>query len=350
MKVYVGMDVSLKSSELCAVNEAGDKVWRGRAASDVEAISEALRAHVPGLTRIGLETGGQTPYLAHGLRAAGFEVVALDARAAKAVLKTRPVKTDKNDAATLAELVRSGFYRPVHVKSFAAHKIRALLLAREHLVGMRQQIMGTLRGLLRPFGLMIGKVGLSRFAMRVRELVAGDDLLKLAAEPLLLVLRTLCDQQRPLDAELMRLAKANPVCQRIMSVDGVGVVTALAYMASIDDPSRFKHARDVGPALGLTPGKYQSGEVERSGPISKWGDKLARRCLYSAANVLLTTVRARSELKSWGLRLRGKIGAAKAKVAVARKLATLLLCLWRDGTVFEPYPSTASGSSPSCPA
>ena len=350
MKVYVGMDVSLKSSELCAVNEAGDRVWRGRAASDVEAIATTLRVHVPGVTRIGLETGGQTAYLVHGLRAAGFDVVALDARAAKAVLKTRPIKTDKNDAATLAELVRSGFYRSVHVKSFAAHKIRALLLAREHLVGMRQQIMGTLRGLLRPFGLMVGKVGLKGFPSRIRELVEGDAVLRLAVEPLLAALHVVCDQQRPLDAELIRLAKDNPVCQRIMSVDGVGVVTAMAYMASIDDPSRFKHARDVGPALGLTPGKYQSGEVERNGPISKWGDKLARRCLYSAANVLLTTVRARSDLKSWGLRLRTKIGANKAKVAVARKLATLLLCLWRDGTVFEPLSAPGSKVSPPCPA
>jgi transposase len=119
-----------------------------------------------------------------------------------------------------------------------------------------------------------------------------------------------------------------------MSVPGVGPITALAFLSTIDDPSRFRRARDVGPYLGLTPRRHQSGEVDRQGRISKCGDAFTRTCLYEAANVLLTKVQRWSPLKAWGVRLAKRIGAKKARVALARKLAIIPRCIWMEGTLF----------------
>ena len=137
-----------------------------------------------------------------------------------------------------------------------------------------------------------------------------------------------------LDRDLRRLAQAEPTLKRLTSVPGVGPITALAFLTAIDDPSRFKHARDVGPYLGLTPRRYQSGETDRQGRISKCGDTFTRTCLYEAANVLLTRVQRSSPLKAWGMRLMKRIGGKKARIAVARKLAVILHCIWIDGTEF----------------
>ena len=343
MTVYAGLDVSLKQTHVCIVEGSGAVVWRGRSASRVEALVSVLRDRAPGLGRLGLETGSLSPYLVHGLREAGFEVVCLDARVAKQALKASPMKTDKNDAETLAQLVRIGFWRAVHVKSFETHRVRGLLKGRDKLVCLRRRLMSQMRGLLRPLGLVVGQVSAGRFAARIGELVSGDALMEAVTGALLGALEAITGELAKLDRLVRGLARRHPVCRRLMSVGGVGPITALAYVTAIDDPNRFRRARDVGPYLGLTPRKDQSGDVERDGSISKWGDGFARRCLYEAAGVLLGTVRDASALRNWGLRLRRKLGPKRARVALARKLAGILLRLWRDGTTFEAYPQQARG-------
>jgi transposase len=148
------------------------------------------------------------------------------------------------------------------------------------------------------------------------------------------VRRHVVAQVAALDRDIRRLVRSEPVLKRFMTVPGVGPITALASLSTIDDPERFKHARDVGPYLGLTPTRYQSGETDRHGRISKCGDAFTRTCLYEAANVLLTKVQRFSPLKAWGTRLVQRIGAKKARIAVARKIAVILRCIWTDGTEF----------------
>jgi transposase len=240
----------------------------------------------------------------------------------------------RNDAAGLAQIVRTGWYRQVEVKSLACHEVRAVLLARARLVASRRDVENQMRGLLKPFGLLVGKVRGKGFEGRVRELVADAPAMAEVMDALLLARRALCAQIARLDVRVQALAKAVAPCRRLMTVPGVGPITALAYVTAIDDPGRFRKGRSVGAYLGLTPRRYQSGEVDRAGRISKCGDGLVRTLLFEAAGVLLTRVQRMSPLKAWGLRLAKRIGAKKAKVAVARKLAVILHCMWTDGTEF----------------
>lgn len=341
MQSYVGLDVSDKETSVCVMSDRGKILWQGKVLSDPQMLAEVIKRRAPKVEAIGLETGALTPWLARKMREKGLPVVCLDARMAKAVLKSRPIKTDKNDAKTLAELVQSGFYRSVHVKSCDAHRIRALLKGRDQLVRMRRRLMGTIRGLLKPFGLKMGQVSGGKFAARTRELTAQEPILSTTCEALLEALEKVTFELFKLDRLVQKIAKHNETCRRLMSVPGVGALTALAFMALIDDPARFTRARDAGAYLGLTPRRYQSGEIDRLGKISKWGDHLTRHYLYSAANVLITTVRGRSDLKSWGLKLRKRVGPKRARVAVARKLVTVLLSIWNDGTEFEAARSGA---------
>ena len=145
-----------------------------------------------------------------------------------------------------------------------------------------------------------------------------------------------------LDKEIRRFVRNDLTLRRFMTVPGVGPVTALAFRSTIDEPNRFKRARDVGPYLGLTPRRYQSGETDRQGGISKCGDRFTRTCLYEAASVLLTKVQRWSPLKAWGTRLARRIGSKKARVAIARKIAVILRCIWTDGTEFWWTKETAT--------
>ena len=169
----------------------------------------------------------------------------------------------------------------------------------------------------------------------MHELVADDHTLQPVLGPLLVIHDQVCLQQNQLDNEVRRLAKADETTRRLMSVPGIGVVTALTFRHTIDDPSRFTSAAQVGAYLGLTPRRRQSGELDWNGKISRWGDRLLRSYLYEAASVLLHRTKRWSRLKAWGMRLAKRIGMKKAKVAIARKLAVILHCIWLDGTTFE---------------
>jgi len=257
----------------------------------------------------------------------------IETRRLRAATKTMPVKTDRNDARAIAQVVRTGWFRAVHVKSTLSQELRALLTARKLLVAKLRDLDSGIRGLLRGFGLKVGQVGERSFPSRIRELVEGLSL-EAVVEPLLRARSALIAERDHLHGLVMAAARRDEVCRRLMTVPGVGPVTALTFCSAVDDPLRFSRSRAVGAHFGLTPRRYQSGETDRTGHISKQGDALARQALYEAANVLLTRTSRWSALKAWGLNVAKRAGMRRAKVAVARKLATLLHAMWRDGTEF----------------
>jgi transposase len=334
MDQYVALDVSLKETSVCVLDEKGGLVFEGYVLSDPARLTGVIRTKAPHAVKIGLETGATSIWLAHALRAEGLPVVCMDARHAHAALSIRPSKSDRSDARGLAEMLRMGWYREVQVKSLEAHERRALLAARHRLVTIRVDLDGQIRGTLKTFGLIVGPGNSDAFIRRAEGLSEGHAVLAPLVACLVQVRRHVAAQISALDREIGNIVRHDMTLRRFLSVPGVGPITALAFLTTIDDPTRFRRARDVGPYLGLTPRRYQSGQIDRQGRISKCGDSFTRKCLYEAANVLLTKVQRWSPLKAWGVRLAKRIGAKKARVALARKLAVILRCIWTDGTQF----------------
>ena len=261
-------------------------------------------------------------------------MVCLDARHAKAALPLQLNKSDRNDARGLAQIVRTGWYREVAVKSFDSHLVRSLLTTRAQLVRMRVDLANQIRGVLKPFGLIAGKGGGQAFADRVRALVA-DGPLQAVAEALLAAWQAISSQIAILSRRLIAMARQDQAVKRLMTTPGVGTLVALTYVSVIDQPERFAKSSSVGAYLGLTPRRYQSGEEDYTGHISRCGDRLLRTYLFEAAGIILHRVPRWSALKAWGTRLAKRIGTKKATVAVARKLAVILHRMLRDGSEFR---------------
>jgi transposase len=335
MTRYVGLDVSQRMTAICIVDEAGHRVWRGQCCSVPSEIEKTVRQHAGEDTRIGIETGSMTPWLVHELRRRSLEVVCLDARHARAALKMQINKTDQNDAEGLAQIMRTGWYRPVHVKSFEAHRARALLGARSQLVGMTTRLSNHIRGVLKTFGLLPGAVRGLPFDRRIEVLLGDRADLALIVRPMLTAWRQLREQIGVFDQAIRSIVRESATCRLLMSVPGIGALSVLAYVSTVEDPARFNRSRSVGAHLGLTPRRYQSGEVDRSGRISRCGDRLARMLMYEAAVVILTRVKRASRLKEWALAIARKSGPGKARVALARKLAVILHSVWRSGVPFR---------------
>ncbi len=323
-----------KRRRFCVKKADGVILARGKAASDPAALFEMLREHCLCPERIVLETGTLSGWLARGLGELGLPVEVIDARHAHAVLKLQHNKTDAGDAELLAELARSGFYRAVAVKGEAAQAARVLLKARGHLVRQRRATENAIRGLLGSLGLRFPK-GAGKLAGRVRAALKERPDLRAAIAPLLSTVATLKREIAGLDKVVMARAKAAPACRLLMSAPGIGPVTALAYAATIDDPTRFAKSRAVGAYVGLTTRRFQSGEMDYSGRISKMGDAMLRSLLYEAANSMLTVVRKAHPLKDWARRIRRRKGHKKACVALARKLAVILHRMLITGEPFR---------------
>jgi transposase len=318
-------------------------IWRGVCASSPDQIEAKIRRHAGDEARIGVETGAMTPWLVHELRGRGLDVICLDARHARAALKMQINKTDQNDAEGLAQIVRTGWYRSVHVKSLDAHRARALLGARAQLVGMRTRLSNHIRGILKTFGVLPGGVRGTRFDRRVEAQLVDRPDLEVVIAPMLASWRQLRQQITAFDKIIRTLVRNNPECRLLMSVPGIGPLTVLAYVSTVEDPARFGNSRAVGAHLGLTPRQYQSGEIDRSGRISRCGDSLARTLMYEAAVVVLTRVKRPSSLKDWALAIAHRSGFGKARVALARKLSVILHTIWRSGEPFR-WSSTASAT------
>jgi transposase len=253
----------------------------------------------------------------------------------KAALSARINKSDRNDARGIAQMMRVGLYRPVHVKTLTSQKRRMLLTSRQLLQAKALDIENDLRGTLRNFGLKVGVVGAVKFEARIRELVADDRDLTAIVEPLLIARRVLREQLAVLHRRLLDVVRQDQVCRRLMTTPGVGPVVALTFRATVDVPSRFSSSKAVGAAFGLTPRRQQSGEIDRMGGISKCGDGMMRRMLFEAAMVLMTHTSKWSWLKAWGMKIARRRGMKRAIIAVARRLAIIMHRMWMDGTDFR---------------
>lgn len=335
MEFFVGIDVSLDSASICVVDERGVVIKEGKCPSEPAAIARFIRHKGRRIEHVGLETGSLSQWLHAGLTREGFRVTVMEARHVRASLATMRIKTDRNDARGIAQLVRLGWFKAVHVKTPTAQETRALLGGRQFLVDKVTAVENSMRATLRNFGLKMGPVTRPRWAARARELAAGNQALEVVVEALLRVREALLEELRALDRRLLEAARADPIVRTMMTAPGVGAIVALTFKSAVDDPGRFRKARDVGPWLGLTPSRYQSGRVDRMGRTTQAGDAGVRAMLYEAAAALLGRVTTWSALKAWGVRLARRSGAKKARVAVARKLAAVLLSMWKADEPFR---------------
>jgi len=342
MEHYAGIDVSLELSSVCVVDAAGRIIRETKVASEPEALLGWFRGLGVAMTRIGLEAGPLSQWLYAGMREAGLLVELLETRHVRDAFKAMPVKTDRNDGRGIAQLMRLGWFRPVHCKSLPAQETRAVLTARKLLQSKHHDVEMSLRGVLRGFGLKVGRTTPQTFPSRARELVAGHPTLTVVTEALLAARDTLQEQLHNLERRLRTLAKEDSRTRLLMTTPGVGAIVALTFVAAIDDPARFRSSKSVGAHFGLTPRKYQSGETDVTGRISKIGDGGVRTMLYEAANIILTHPVRGSVLKSWAARLAARSGMRKAKVALARKLAVVLHRMLVDGTPFAANRAAAA--------
>jgi transposase len=334
MEHFAGLDVSVNETSVCIVDETGRIVREAKVASEPEALLPVLRNRSYSFKRIGLEAGPLSQWLYSALGEANLPVICVETRHMRAVLKAQINKTDRNDARGIAQMMRAGLYRPVHVKTLSSQKLRTLLTHRKLLQSKAIAIENDLRGTLRNFGLKVGTVGKLKFEARIQELVERHPDLAVLVEPLLVVRRVLREQTAVLHRRVLAIVRDDEVCRRLMTIPGVGPVVALTYRATVDVPARFRNSRSVGAVLGLTPCKYQSGESDYTGAISKCGDEMMRVMLYEAAQILLMRATKWSWLKAWAMQVARRRGMKKAIVALARRLAVIMHRVWTDGTEF----------------
>jgi transposase len=335
MSLYAGLDISVKTTSICLVETDGRVVLEATVDSSPEAIAERLRGFDETIERIGLEAGPLSQWIYGGLVDAGLAAICVETRHMHAALSARINKTDKNDARGIAQMMRVGLFKAVHVKTPASQHRRLLLTSRKLLQRKIYDIENDLRGSLRNFGLKVGVVGAVKFDERIRELVADYPAVAAIVEPLLEARTVMRLQFAKLHRMLLALVRTDPICRRLMSAPGVGPIVALTFRTCVDNPARFTRSKCVGAHYGLTPRLYQSGETARTGRISRCGDVMLRSSLYEAALVVLTGPGRWNPLKAWGIAVARRRGMQKAIVAVARKLAIILHRMWRDDTDFR---------------
>lgn len=335
MGEYIGLDVSMKETAI-SIRRNGERIWRGKCASDPTLIAEVVRKRAPAVERVVFETGPLSIWLYHGLQNAGLPAICIDARHAARALDLAPNKTDANDADGLVQLAEIGYFKEVRVKGFDSMLTRTLVAARTCLVRMTVELSNQIRGLMKTFGLVVPAGQGSTFEKNVRNLLAGDDDLAKIILPMLAAWRALRERSAELGRRLNSNARDSQACQILMSIPGIGVVTATSFMAAIEDPGNFRRSRSVAAWLGLTTRRYQSGDVDYDGHISRRGDKHLRGLLYEAAVVILTRSYADSGLRTWGLKLRERIGFKRAATALARRLAVTMHAMLKSGELFNP--------------
>ncbi|KZY35554.1 transposase [Roseovarius sp. HI0049] len=334
MKLFVGLDVSLTKTAVCVLTEHGEIIEEVEVASEPEPLISLLQGFEGTVEAVGLEAGPLSQWLHRAMKEIGLPAVLMETRQVKGALKAMPIKTDRRDAEGIARLLHLGWFRPVHCKSVSAQEVRAVLAARKAIQGNMIALEMSLRGLLRNFGLKVGAISRGRFEARIRELVAGNMMLEAATEPMLRVRAALRQELAGLEKLVRQMAYEDPVCLRLMTMPGVGAVVALTFRSAVDDPSRFRSSKNVGPWVGLTPSRSQSGERDVSGGITKAGDVNLRRALCQAATVMLNRGRGNA-LRTWASLVAKRRGRKRAMVALARRIAVVLHRMWVDGSTFR---------------
>ena len=335
MSYFAGLDVSLKRTAICVVDQDGNIVREGVADTEPETLVAWLRNTGLTFQRIGLEAGQCSSWLHKGLSQRGLPAICVETRHAKGVMQAQSVKTDRNDARALAQMMRTGWFKAVYVKGEDSQKLRMLMGSRRCLLDKQRDLDNHIRAALRTFGFKVGLTGHSRFEERVRELMVDDNDLQVAVSPLLEVRRALREQARIMTRMIERFVRKDATCRRFTTVPGVGPLTALAFKTTIDDPTRFRKSRHVGVHIGLTPGKYASGEIDYNGRITRCGDAFLREHLFEAAHSLMVNTKKWCALKAWGMRIAKRSSMKNALVAVARKLAVILHRMWCDSSDFR---------------
>ena len=335
MKHFAGLDVSLEWTSVCVVDEVGQIVREAKVLSEPDALVAFFAELDVQVTRICLEAGPLSQWLHDGLAEAGLPVVCAETRQLKAVLSASVNKSDRNDARGIAQMLRVNMIRPVHVKTVSSQEKRMLLTNRKFMLKQLCDAESNIRGTLRNFGLKVGQVSRGRFETRIRQLVEDRAALTCLVEPMLRAREELLTAFNELHRMMLDQVRADPVCRRLMTVPGVGPVTALTFRATVDVPARFARSRSVGAHFGLTPRKWQSGEIDRMGRISKCGDVMMRTALYDAAHSMLTRTTRWSWLKAWAMQVAKRRGQERAKVALARRLGVIMHRMWTDGSEFR---------------
>jgi transposase len=327
--------VSIKETSICVIDGAGRLVREVKVPTEPDAIHGVLVGEAFSVKRIGLEAGPLSQWLYSELAEAGLPMICVETRHMRAALSAQVNKSDRNDARGIAHMMRVGLYRPVHVKTLVSQKCRMLLTSRQLLQAKARDIENDLRGTLRNFGLKVGIVGTVKFEARILELVANYADLTTIVEALLIARRVLREQLGVLHRQLLAVVRRDAVCRRLMTMPGVGPVVALTFRATVDVPARFTRSKTVGAVFGLTPRRYQSGEIDRMGGISKCGDAMMRTVLFEGAQAMLTRTIKWSWLKAWGMKIAQRRGMKRAIVAVARRMAVIMHRMWVNGTEFR---------------
>lgn len=341
MEYFAGLDVAQAETAICISDKDGNIIREAMVNTEPDDIAVYIKGTNLHLKRVGMEASNLSIWLYRELCNRDLPALCIETRHAKAAMAAQNVKTDKNDARCIAHMMRTGWFKPVHVKSDENQRLKMLVNNRKTLVWQRVKMESQIRGTLKVFGLKTGEITRCRFAQRVRELISGDGELEAGIEPLLEVRAVIMAQTQQLEKMILTAVKNDDVCRRLMSIPGVGPLTALLFKAVIDDPSRFKKSRDVPVHLGITPRKYASGEVDYTGRITKCGDRLLRTHLFEAAAYILRPSSKKSSLKAWGTNISKRSCLRKARVAVSRRLAIIMHRMWVDGTEFETGMDTA---------
>jgi transposase len=340
MDYFVGLDISMDETHVCVLDREGVVVRESKTESTAQAIAGEL-SKGPSCRRIVFETGRMAPILFHGLSQLGLPVVCVESRQAYQALKSLAThKTDRNDARGLAHLARTGFFKPVHVKSLHAHALRSLIIARKKLVGQRVTLENQIRGLAIVFGIRLPRALAAAFvnqALKTGERIAG---LSAAMRGLVAARTAVMTAVAAIDTDMRRMTRGSAACRRLMTIPGVGQLTALAFVAAIDDPSRIRRSRDVGAYLGLVPRRYQSGELDYTGGISKCGDGRVRTLLYEAANVMLTRYKGQLKLKDWAFAIAKRSTMRKREsLWRAASLSSCMRCCETERSSHRPKPT-----------
>ena len=336
MKYYAGLDVSMKETFICILDEEGKKVFESRAYSDPKPIYDELTKGGYELEKVGLESGSLSSYLTKGLQALGCKAICIDSRKMAAILSVTINKTDKNDARGIADAMRCNHYKETRIRDDNDESISILLQSRATLINTRTTLKNTLRGYLKSYGIRLGTVSHKDFSSRIRSYFSKflEDAIK-GIESLLRSYDALSEEIAKMDKSLEKICKADEDVQRLMTAPGVGKIVALTFKADIGDPNRFKKSESVGAYYGMTPRQYSSGETIKMGGISRCGSKEIRFLLMESAVVLLTRCKSWSPLKAWGLKLMRKHGLKKAAMAVGRKLGVILHRMLVTGESFK---------------
>ncbi|MEQ1864977.1 MAG: IS110 family transposase [Micropepsaceae bacterium] len=337
MEYFAGLDVGLEETSVCLVDSKGKTTCETKVVTDPEAIRSALKGYADRLGRVGIEASSLGTWLHRELQAMGFPVIVVEARQMRSSLSAMRNKTDRNDARGIAQMMRLGWFRAVHVKSIDTQRLQTLLSNRRLLKRKLIDLENHIRGALRVYGLRVGQVSRLNYESRIRELMEGaEPVFETMINTMLAVRSGVFDGFNALHEILLTVVEKDPLCRRFMTVPGVGPIAALSFKVAIDDPLRFARSRTVGAHLGLTPRRHQSGtSIDFEGHITKQGDINARGALCEAAASLLLRVRRWSALKAWGMRIAKRSSMMCAIVAVARKLASILHRMWIDGSEFQ---------------